>query len=134
MVGRKHLKTIMREVEGAANTCLNDLEVFVNRLVPLEPASSGLITWERNFKSFEAELQQVHKIKRDELAKYTQWADRLNKLVNDIIQQVIEAIRQVIRFARFSTMLVLMSNYYLWKRSVSILTGFAQGMLVPVRD
>ncbi len=99
---------------------MNDLEVFINRLVPIEPAGAGKEAWERSYRAFELEIQAVHKRKRDELAKYTQWADRINRLVNDIIHQVIEAIRQMIRFARFSTTLILMSNYYLWKRSLAL--------------
>ncbi len=121
-------------MEGAANSSLNDLELFINRLAPLEPAEAGMELWQRKFHAFELQVKQTHQQKRDELAVYTQWADRISRLVNDVIQQIIEALRQVIRFARFSTMLVLMSNYYLWKRAVLIVTGFAQGMLVPVRD
>jgi hypothetical protein len=129
--GRKHLRTIMREVEGAANTSLNELESFVNRLVPEEPAKIARQTWDRNYSQFENEIKFVHQKKSEQLAKYTQWADKINQLVNEIVAQVLEAIRQLIRFARFSTSVLLMSNYYFWKHSVNLVTGLAQGMMSP---
>ncbi|KAJ3105851.1 hypothetical protein HDU97_007495 [Phlyctochytrium planicorne] len=127
--GRKHLRTILREIEGAANSAMNDLENFINKLHPNEPAMVAKTTWERNFKNFEADVRAAHSRKAEELAKYTQWADRVNRLVTEIVAQIVEAIRQFIRFARFSTSLILMSNYYLWKHSVNLVTGIAQGVM-----
>ncbi|KAJ3328754.1 hypothetical protein HDU76_009342 [Blyttiomyces sp. JEL0837] len=132
VTGRKHLRTILREVEGAANISINDLETFTSRLVPAEPAIIAKTTWERNFRNFEADLRAAHGRKSEELAKYTQWADRVNRLVQEIVAQVVEAIRQFIKFARFSTTLILMSNYYLWKHSMNLVTGIAQGVMTGV--
>ncbi|KAI9362977.1 hypothetical protein DFJ73DRAFT_620638 [Zopfochytrium polystomum] len=129
--GRKHLRTILREIEGAANQSLNDLETFTSRLVPAEPAAVARHTWERNLSNFEADIRAAHNRKSEELARYTQWADRVNRLVQEIVSQVVEAIRQFIKFARFSTTLILMSNYYLWKHSVNLVTGIAQGVMTP---
>jgi hypothetical protein len=129
--GRKHLRTILREVEGAANTAMNDLDAFVGRLVPSEPAVIAKTTWERNYRNFEADIRAAHARKAEELAKYTQWADRVNRVIQEIVAQIVEAIRQFIKFARFSTSLILMSNYYLWKHSVNLVTGIAQGVMQP---
>lgn len=57
------------------------------------------------------------------MAKYARWGDKLNKLITDIVAHIVEAVRQFIRFARFSTTLVLMGNYYLWKQSLNIIMG-----------
>ncbi|KAJ3207692.1 hypothetical protein HDU67_007285 [Dinochytrium kinnereticum] len=127
--GRKHLRTILREVEGAANAAMTELENFIGRLHPNEPALVAKTTWERNFRNFEADIRAAHGRKAEELAKYTQWADRVNRLVTELVAQIVEAIRQFIRFARFSTSLILMSNYYLWKHSVNLVTGIAQGVM-----
>ncbi|KAJ3417561.1 hypothetical protein HDV05_000018 [Chytridiales sp. JEL 0842] len=129
--GRKHLRTILREVEGAANIAMNDLDSFIGRLVPSEPAVIAKTTWERNYRNFEADIRAAHSRKAEELAKYTQWADRVNRVVQEIVAQIVEAIRQFIKFARFSTSLILMSNYYLWKHSVNLVTGIAQGVMQP---
>ncbi|KAI8825728.1 uncharacterized protein EV422DRAFT_513985 [Fimicolochytrium jonesii] len=127
--GRKHLRTILREVEGAANTCLNDLESFTTKLVPAQPAAIAKTTWDRNYRNFEMDIRAAHKRKADDLAKYTQWADKLNRIVSEVVAQVVEAIRQFIRFARFSTSLVLMGNYYFWSTSLNVVTGIAQGVI-----
>ncbi|TPX73017.1 hypothetical protein SpCBS45565_g00104 [Spizellomyces sp. 'palustris'] len=127
--GRKHLRTILREVEGAANGCINELETFTSKLVPNEPASIAKQTWDRNYRNFEMDIRAAHQRKAEELARYTRWADRINRLVNEIVAQVVEAIRQFIRFARFSTSLILMSNYYFWRHSFNLVTGIAQGVI-----
>ncbi|KAJ3196732.1 hypothetical protein HK101_007964 [Irineochytrium annulatum] len=123
--GRKHLRTILREMEGAANSCMNELEGFIGKLHPAEPALVAKTTWERNLRNFENDIRAAHTRKAEELAKYTQWGDRVNRLVTEIVSQIVEAIRQFIKFARFSTTLILMSNYYLWKHSVNLITGIA---------
>ncbi|KAI8854939.1 hypothetical protein BC829DRAFT_378855 [Chytridium lagenaria] len=127
--GRKHLRTILREVEGAANHAMTELDNFIGKLHPNEPALVAKTTWERNFRNFEADIRGAHSRKAEELAKYTQWADRVNRLVTEIVAQIVEAIRQFIKFARFSTSLILMSNYYLWKHSVNLVTGIAHGVM-----
>ncbi|KAI9006190.1 hypothetical protein BC832DRAFT_584088 [Gaertneriomyces semiglobifer] len=127
--GRKHLRTILREIEGAANQCLNELEGFTSKLVPNEPAAVAKQTWDRNYRNFEIDIRAAHQRKSEELARYTQWADRINRLVNEIVSQVVEAIRQFVRFARFSTSLVLMGNYYFWRHSFNLVTGIAQGVI-----
>ncbi|KAJ3006288.1 hypothetical protein HKX48_000201 [Thoreauomyces humboldtii] len=129
ITGRKHLRTMLREVEGAANTCINELEGFTQRLVPHEPAAVARSTWDRNYRNFEQDVRAAHQRKADELARYTQWGDRINRLVSEIVAQVVEAIRQFIRFARFSTSLILMSNYYFWRQSFNLVTGIAQGVI-----
>ncbi|KAI8800537.1 hypothetical protein BJ742DRAFT_685972 [Cladochytrium replicatum] len=131
VTGRKQLRAILREVEGVANNAIGELENFINKLVPSEPAVVAKAMWERNYAAFESEIRAAHARKAEELAKYTQWADRINRLINEIIAQVVEAIRQLIRFARFSTTLILMSNYYLWKHSVNLVTGIANGVMAP---
>jgi hypothetical protein len=69
--GKKHLRTILREVEGAASICLNDLDTFTGRLQPAEPAAIARITWDRNYKNFINDLKTAHHRKTEELAKYT---------------------------------------------------------------
>ncbi|KAI9102857.1 hypothetical protein DFS34DRAFT_610811 [Phlyctochytrium arcticum] len=129
VTGRKHLRTILREMEGAANTCLNELESFTSKLVPAEPATVARTTWDRNYRNFEMDVRAAHARKTEELARYTRWGDRINRLVNDVVSQVVEAIRQFIRFARFSSGLVLMSNYWFWRHSFNLVTGIAQGVI-----
>ena len=47
ITGKKHLRTILREMEGIANECLNQLESFTNKLVPSEPAEIAKEIWDR---------------------------------------------------------------------------------------
>jgi hypothetical protein len=80
-------------------------------------------TWDRNYHNFTADIRAAHSRKSEEIAKYARWGDKLNKLITDIVAHIVEAIRQFIRFARFSTTLVLMGNYYLWKQSLNVVMG-----------
>ncbi|KAJ3094483.1 hypothetical protein HDU96_001660 [Phlyctochytrium bullatum] len=129
ITGRKHLRAILREIEGHANSALVDLDGFIAKLHPAEPAQIARAAWERNFRSFEEDLKAAHARKAEEIQKYSQWMDRVNGLVTELIQQMIDAVRQAIRFVRFTVMLVLMSNYYLWKHSVNLVTGIANGVI-----
>ncbi|KAJ1551838.1 hypothetical protein HK405_013735 [Cladochytrium tenue] len=129
--GRKPLRAVLREVEGAANRCLNDLDAFTSRLVPSAPAAVARHAWDRNLANFEADVRAAHQRRAEEMARYSQWADRANRLVQELVVQVVEAVRQLVKFARFSTTLILLSNYYLWKHSVTLVTGIAQGVLSP---
>jgi hypothetical protein len=119
----------MREVEGAANSSLNTLESFTAKLQPAESALIARETWDRNYHNFTADIRAAHARKSEEIAKYARWGDKLNKLISDIVAHVVEAIRQFIRFARFSTTLVLMGNYYMWKQSLKMVSGLASGVM-----
>ena len=119
----------MREVEGLANASLTTLEAFTDKLQPAESAVVARESWDRNYHNFSADIRAAHARKCEEIAKYTRWGDKLNKLITDIVAHIVEAVRQFIRFARFSTTLVLMGNYYLWKQGLSIVTSAAQGVL-----
>jgi len=129
VTGRKHLRTITREVEGISNMCLVELECFIGKLYPREPAEVGILIWEQNLRDFMGEVREAHERKASNIARYTVWTARLNSLVTDIIQQVIGAIGQFAKFARFSTSLILMSNYYLWKRSLSVLWDLSGSLI-----
>ncbi|KAJ3273400.1 hypothetical protein HDV01_004276 [Terramyces sp. JEL0728] len=132
VTGRKHLRTIMREVEGIATASQNELEGFIARLEPAEAAVIGRQIWERNYHNFQADLRAAYQRKADELAKYSQWTDRVNRWVREIVIQVMTAIRQFIRFARFSATLILMSNYYMWKNGINLVTSMASGAVQGV--
>ncbi|KAI8912732.1 hypothetical protein EDD86DRAFT_188494 [Gorgonomyces haynaldii] len=129
VTGRKHLRTIMREVEGVANVSLNELETFVSRLEPNEPAQIAKQIWDRNYHNFQADIRAAHTRKSEELAKYSQWGDRINRWVQEAVARIVDAIRQFIKFARFSTTMILMSNYYMWKHGINLVKGVAQGVL-----
>ena len=129
ITGRKHLRTIMREVEGAANTSYTELEAFLSKLEPIETAKLGLEVWNRNYSTFEADIRAAHQRKSQEIARYTQMADKVNRLVQEIVYRVVEAVKQMIRFARFSASMLLLGNYYLWKQSFNLVTGVAQGFM-----
>ncbi|KAL2912516.1 Guanylate-binding protein 6 [Polyrhizophydium stewartii] len=127
--GRKHLRTIMREVEGVANIAMNELDQFVSKLEPAEAAQVGRQVWDRNYHNFQADIRAAHQRKTEELARYSQWSDRANRFIQELVQRIVEAIRQFIRFARFSTTLILMSNYYAWKHGINLVKGVAQGVM-----
>ena len=75
------------------------------------------------------DVRAAHAKKQDELARYSQWGDRMNRWVQEIVARVVEAIRQFVKFARFSTTMVIMSNYYLWKHGINLVHGVASGVL-----
>ncbi|KAJ3209135.1 hypothetical protein HDU67_006380 [Dinochytrium kinnereticum] len=127
--GRKHLRAILRDIEGAASSAVTDLDTFISKLHPHEAALIAKSTWERNFKNFEEDLRAAHARKSEEIKKYSQWMDRVNGLVTEVIQQVIDMVRRVIRFIKFAISLMIMSNYYAWKHSVNFLTGVANGVI-----
>jgi hypothetical protein len=118
----------MREVEGIANSSVTTLENFTAKLQPAESATVAKEMWERNYHNFTADIRAAHARKTEEMAKYAKWGEKLNKLITEIVAHILEAIRQFIRFARFSTTLILMGNYYMWKQSFSLLTGVAQSV------
>jgi hypothetical protein len=127
ITGRKHLRTIMREVEGSANQAKLELDQFISRLEPPEAAAIGTQIWDRNYHNFQADIRAAYQRKCDELAKYSQWTDRVNRWVREIVIQIMTAIRQFIKFARFSATLILMSNWYMWKNGVTLVTSMATG-------
>lgn len=127
--GRKHLRTMLREVEGISNMCLNELESFTSKLVPAEPASVAKEIWDRNYKNFVTDITTSYNRKASDIARYSAWTDRINRFVTELLQQVLHAIRQLLRFAKFSTTLILMSNYYLWRQSYNLVTGLASSLV-----
>lgn len=129
ITGRTHLRTIQRQVENVAHLSMNELDAFLGQLEPSEAAVVGRQIWDRNYHNFQADIRAAHSRKSEELAKYSQWGDRLNRWVQEIVSRVVEAIRQFIRFARFSTTMILMSNYYLWKHGVNLVKGVALGVM-----
>ncbi|KAJ3303635.1 hypothetical protein HDV03_003609 [Kappamyces sp. JEL0829] len=110
ITGRKHLRTIMRELEGIASPSQNELDGFISRLEPPEAALVGRQIWDRNYNNFMADVRAAYNRKTEELAKYSQWSDRVNRWIREVVIQIMTAIRQFIRFARFSATLILMSN------------------------
>ncbi len=86
------------------------MDGFIERLEPAEAAMVGKQIWDRNFNNFCADIRAAYNRKAEELAKYSQWSDRVNRWIREFVIQVMTAIRQFIRFARFSATLILMSN------------------------
>jgi hypothetical protein len=122
----------MREVEGAGNQAQNELDAFISRLEPPEAAAIGNQIWERNYHNFQADVRAAYQRKCDELAKYSQWTDRVNRWVREIVIQIMTAIRQFVRFARFSATLILMSNFYMWKNGINLVKSMATGAVSGV--
>lgn len=87
ITGRKHLRTITREIEGVSNQVLVDLETFTAKLFPREPAAVAMTIWEGNLNSFMMDVRAAHARKANNLARYTVWTLRLNTLVTDLIVQ-----------------------------------------------
>lgn len=92
----------------------------MNQLEPKEPAKSGQLIWDRNLNNFLADIRAAHVRKSEELSKYAQWGDRINRWVQEIVYRIVEAVKQFIRFARFSTTMILMSNYYIWRHGINL--------------
>lgn len=67
--GRKHLRTISRQLEGISNSCLVELEAFVAKLFPKEPANVALVIWESNMANFMAEVKAAHAKKATDIAR-----------------------------------------------------------------
>lgn len=132
ITGRKHIRTIMREVEGAASGCVLELENFINKLEPPEAAVIGREIWDRNYHNFLADIRAAYQRKSDEIQKYSQWSEKVSRWIREIVIQIVAAIRQFIRFARFSAALILMSNFYLWKNGLSLITSIAHGAVQGV--
>ncbi|KAJ3235799.1 hypothetical protein HDU81_000155 [Chytriomyces hyalinus] len=132
--GRKHLRTILRELEGFANMALIDLETFTCRLVPQEPASIARIIWDRNFDAFMEDVRAAHAARSTDVQKTTVWAVRMNHVVVDMVEQFVEAARQLVRLARFGSMLVMLTNYYFWKHGVHLIKNFANGVIAEMVD
>ncbi|KAI8829985.1 hypothetical protein BJ741DRAFT_621342 [Chytriomyces cf. hyalinus JEL632] len=132
--GRKHLRTILRELEGFANMALIDLEAFTCRLVPQEPASIARIIWDRNFDAFMEDVRTAHAARSTDVQKTTVWAVRMNHVVVDMVEQFVEAARQLVRLARFGSMLVMLTNYYFWKHGVHLIKNVANGVIAEMVD
>ena len=132
VTGRKHLRTIIREVEGLASEATIELDSFISRLEPPEAALVGKQIWDRNYHNFQADIRAAYQRKTDEMAKYSQWSDKVNKWIREFVIQVMTAIRQFIRFARFSATLILMSNYYMWRNGLTLLKSMATGVVSGV--
>lgn len=58
--GRKNLRTILREVEGASNLSLTELNVFISQLEPAISAQVGRQIWDRNYNNFIADVKGAH--------------------------------------------------------------------------
>ena len=132
ITGRKHLRTILRELEGIASQAHTELESFVSKLEPIESAQVGLSIWDRNYHNFSADVRAAYTRKTDELARYSQWSDKVNRWIREIVVQFMTAVRQFIRFARFSATLIFMSNWYMWKNGVTLVTSAAKGAISGV--
>ncbi|TPX32424.1 hypothetical protein SmJEL517_g04469 [Synchytrium microbalum] len=129
--GRKHIKSIMSEVETVAGQARGELEGFVSKLEPAEPAGVAKQLWDRNFKHFTSDLKSAHARKMQEIAKYTIWMDRVHSLVTQIVQRVYEAMFHMMRLARFTTSLVIASNYYVAKESFKLVTNVVSQIFAP---
>ncbi|KAI8622603.1 hypothetical protein BC830DRAFT_1057039 [Chytriomyces sp. MP71] len=132
--GRKHLRTVMRELEGYANMALIDLEAFTCRLVPQEPAGIARIIWDRNYDAFVEDVRAAHAARSMDLQKTSVWAVRMNNVVVDMVDQFVEAVRQMIRLARFGSMLVMLTNYYFWKHGVHLIKNAANSVIAEMVD
>jgi hypothetical protein len=110
---------------------------FTDELQPASAAVSGKVIWDRNYHNFITDIKTAHNVKSTELARYSNWGDKLTSWVQEITMRIMDAIKQFVRFARyffhyyyrFSTTMILMSNYYIWKHGFDIVKGVAQGML-----
>ncbi|KAI9341907.1 hypothetical protein BDR26DRAFT_859777 [Obelidium mucronatum] len=134
--GRKHLRTTLRELEGFQNMCLIDLESFTARLQPQEPASIARIIWDRKYEEFIESVRVAHGSSRLVVAerKSNGWTVRMNRFVVDMVEQFVEAMRQLVRLARFGSLLVMLTNYYFWKHGVNLIKNFAGGVISEMLD
>ncbi|ORY42203.1 hypothetical protein BCR33DRAFT_660965 [Rhizoclosmatium globosum] len=132
--GRKHLRTTLRELEGFANMALIDLETFTSRLRPQEPASIARIIWDRNYDAFIEDVKAAHGSTQVQVVEQGVWAVRLNRFVVDMVEQFVEAMRQLVRLARFGSMLVMLTNYYFWKHGIHVIRNVAQNVVAEMVD
>jgi hypothetical protein len=132
ITGRKHLRTITREIEGLASEATIELDGFISRLEPPESAKVGKEIWTRNYHNFVCDIKSAYQRKTDEMQKYSQWSDKVNRWIREFVIQVMTAIRQFVRFARFSATLILMSNYYMWRNGLTLLKSMATGVVSGV--
>ncbi|KAJ3074658.1 hypothetical protein HDU98_010654 [Podochytrium sp. JEL0797] len=132
--GRKHLRTVLRELEGFQNMALIDLEGFTSRLQPQQPAAIAKIIWERNYDTFIEEVKAAHGGHSGELVKHGVWAVRLNRFVVEMVEQFVEALRQMVRLARFGSMLVVLTNYYFWKHGLGLIRNAVGGVISEIVD
>ncbi|TPX51739.1 hypothetical protein SeMB42_g00870 [Synchytrium endobioticum] len=129
--GRKHIASIMNEVHTIAAEAQDELEAFVSKLEPSEPASVGKQLWKRNLKHFEEDLKNAHAKRVQEIAKYTRWMDRIYTIVSEVVRRVFEITFQLFKVARFTTSLIITSNYYMAKESLRLLTNVVRSILSP---
>ncbi|KAJ3029724.1 UNVERIFIED_CONTAM: hypothetical protein HDU68_011340 [Siphonaria sp. JEL0065] len=134
--GRKHLRTILRELEGFQNMALIDLESFTCRLQPREPAVIARVIWDRNYTAFLEEVVSAHGSSRVVVSekKSSLWTVRMNRFVVDLVDQFVEALRQLVRLARFGSLLVVLTNYYFWKHGWNLIKNFAGSVISEVLD
>lgn len=59
------------------------------------------------------------------------WSERVNGVICEGIRVGVGTVGHMVRFARFGGGLVLMSQWWVWKRSFNVATGFALGYLLP---
>ncbi|KAJ3138184.1 hypothetical protein HK100_012931 [Physocladia obscura] len=131
---RKHLRTVLRELEGFANIAVIDLDTFTARLQPREPAAVARIIWDRNYAMFLEDVRTAHGAARIGVEQNGVWAVKMNRIVVDIVDQFVEALRQAVRLARFASMLAILSNYYFWKHGVTAVKNFASGVISEMID
>jgi hypothetical protein len=90
VTGRKHLRTILRQISGIANAKYAALQEFVNKLSPPEAAMVGITVWHRNYHNFEMDVRAAHGKKVAELAKYSAWSERLNRVVSELVYRSLD--------------------------------------------
>ncbi|KAI9209437.1 uncharacterized protein BJ171DRAFT_418838 [Polychytrium aggregatum] len=108
--GRKPLPQIMQEVESAANTAIDELEGFVNRLVPSEPAVVAKTIWERNYQHLESSIQATYRQKLHERSQEKTWFEHITAIVNELVQQIVDLVWQIFRMLQTSIRVISFSN------------------------
>ncbi|KAJ3357142.1 hypothetical protein HDU83_008649 [Entophlyctis luteolus] len=130
----KHLRTVLRELEGFAHMAEVDLEAYTCRLQPREPVAIARLLWQRNYDAFVADVKRAHSGKVVDEERRGEWAVQMNRFVVDMVEQGVEALRQAIRLARFASILAMLSNYYFWKHGIHVVRNFAGGVISEMVD
>ncbi|KAJ3354839.1 hypothetical protein HDU83_004512 [Entophlyctis luteolus] len=130
----KHLRTVLRELEGFAHMAEVDLETYTCRLQPREPVAVAQLMWQRNYNAFVADVKRAHSGKVVDEEKRGEWAVQMNRFVVDTVEQAVEALRQAVRLARFASILAMLTNYYFWKHGIHVVRNFAGGVISEIVD
>lgn len=100
ITGRKHLKTILREIDSISNTCISLIDDYNKKLAPSTSVAHD--KFNENLQIFKSDVEFVYKEKTSDLVEYEKFSLGLNGLVTGVVKQVKGSVGMVVRFARFS--------------------------------